>query len=143
MFIDHKVLPLFEYIPKSPCFALLFVHQCSVLFYSSSILNNKDPVLLQSSVALTHQKPQKNPSDSKGSPKIPYVTNGTDIPLPEIAFRSLDSILFTLSTPRKTIRPPVEIGSKIVHQVRCWSPPTLQIIIVRLYEVLTKFRCFI
>lgn len=115
MCVDHNVFPLFEYIPKPPCSVLLFAHQCSVLFYSSSHpKHNPDSALLQDSVELTHQDPQKNPINSKSSPKIPHVTNGAETLIPERALGSLHPILLTLSTPRKPIGPPVEMGSKTV-----------------------------
>lgn len=85
---NHNVFPLYEHIPKPPCSALLFVHPCSVLFYSSCILNTKETPPYQGSVELTHQGPQKNPLNSKGSPKIPHVTNGTETLTPERALGS-------------------------------------------------------
>lgn len=99
--IDHNLFPLLEYIPK-------IVPPRSALFVCSPVLSvilflwhsSKDSVLFPDSDELTQQDPQKNPTHSKGSPRIPPVTNGhTLLHQGELSYPSL--ILLTPLTSQE------------------------------------------
>lgn len=97
MHIDHNIVSLFEYIPKPPVLLILFLQHSK---------HSQDSVLLQGSVELTHQDPQKNPINPKGSPKMSHVTKNRH--------SSTRELLIPTAHPPHPIRPPAEMGFKTV-----------------------------